>query len=162
MKAEFINPFVESTLNVLNTMAQTHAEAGSPNLKQDKATWGVVSGVIGMAGHNVCGNMIISFDEPCILSIVSKMLMEEFKEITPDVVDAVGEITNMITGGTKKLLNDQGFSFEMAIPITIRGKGIELSQLSSAPVISIPFKTDAGTFVVEANLSPRKASGCRG
>jgi chemotaxis protein CheX len=156
MKAEFINPFIESTLNVLSTMAQTKATAGAPALKQNKTTWGEVSGVIGMAGHNISGNMIISFDEPCILSIVSKMLMEEFKEITPDVVDAVGEITNMITGGTKKLLSAQGFSFEMAIPITIKGKGIELSQLSSAPIISIPFKTDSGTFVVEANLSPRK------
>lgn len=157
MKAEFINPFVESTLNVLNTMAQTDAAAGTPALKQNKNTWGVISGVIGMAGHNISGNMIISFDESCILSIVSKMLMEEFKEITPDVVDAVGEITNMITGGTKKLLSEKGFSFEMAIPITIKGQGIELSQLSSSPVITIPFKTENGTFVVEANLSPRKA-----
>jgi len=156
MKAELINPFIESTLNVLSTMAQTNAAAAAPFVKSDKKTWGVVSGIIGMAGAALEGNLVISFDEKCILDIVSKMLMEQFTEINSDVIDAVGEITNMITGGTKKLLSEKGFQFEMAIPVMIKGTGIELTQLGSTPVVCIPFTTEAGKFMIEANLSPKK------
>lgn len=156
MKAELINPFIESTLNVLSTMAQTQASAGAPFVKSDKKTSGIVSGIVGMAGSNIEGNLVISFDEKSILSIVSKMLMEQFTEINNDVVDAVGEITNMIMGGTKKLLSEKGHQFEMAIPVMIKGVGIELTQLGSAPVICVPFTTEVGKFVIEANLAPKK------
>lgn len=156
MNVELINPFVLSTINVLKTMCQTNPTAGKPALKQGNRSWGSVSGVIGMAGEDVNGSMVLSFDTPCILSIVGKMLMEEFTEITPDVVDAVGELTNMISGGTKASLNEQGYSFNMASPIVVTGKDVELAQLGKGPVITIPFKTEAGSFVVEASLDKRK------
>ena len=156
MDANLINPFIESTQKVLSTMAQTDSTADKPYLKNNTTTWGVVTGIIGMAGDEYSGNMILSFDEPCILDIVSKMLMEQFTSLTPDVIDAVGEITNMITGGTKNLLSDQGMKFEMATPLVISGRNVELKQLSPASVLVIPFETSAGKFVVEANLAKRK------
>ena len=157
MKAEYINPFIVATTNVLKTMAQTNPSPGKPDLKKDRSTWGVVTGVIGMAGPSVSGNMVLSFDKASILEIVSKMLMEEFADITDDVVDAVGEITNMITGGAKKEFGDMGLSFDMAIPIMIKGQGVEIKQLANAPTLVIPFKTEKGSFVIEANLGERKS-----
>lgn len=156
MNVELINPFVKSAVNVLKTMAQAEPVPGKPYLKEGNLTWGVVTGLIGMAGDDVTGNMVVSFDEQAILGIVSKMLMEEFKSLTPDVVDAVGEITNMISGGAKKELSELGFSFNMATPIMITGKSVELSQLSKAPIVVLPFSTDAGQFVIEANLAKVK------
>jgi chemotaxis protein CheX len=153
MRAELINPFVNVTLEILRTMAQTEAKVGTPSLKKGNTSWGEVTGLIGMAGDTISGNMLISFDRPCILSIVSKMLMEPFEELGPDVVDAVGEITNMICGGVKRQLSEQGMSFSMASPIMLSGKDIEIAQLSKAPVLQIPFTTEAGGFVVEANLA---------
>lgn len=157
MKAEYINPFIVATTNVLKTMAQTNPAAGKPEIKKDRSTWGVVTGVIGMAGPSVSGNMVLSFDKGSILEIVSKMLMEEFSDITDDVVDAVGEITNMITGGAKKEFGDMGLPFDMAIPIMIKGQGVEIKQLANAPTLVIPFKTEKGSFVIEANLGERKS-----
>jgi chemotaxis protein CheX len=137
-------------------MAQTESKPDKPYLKTNLLTWGAVTGIIGMAGDEYSGNLLISFDEPCILDIVSKMLMEQFTQLTPDVIDAVGEITNMITGGTKNLLSEQGMKFEMATPLVMSGSNIELKQLSPASVLVIPFETSAGKFVVEANLAKRK------
>ncbi len=153
MKAEYINPFVDSTLNVLSTMAFTDSSPGAPSLKKDNLTKGAVTGLIGMAGSEINGNMILSFEKATILSIVSKMVMEEFSEINDDVTDAVGELTNMISGGAKKLLSEHGLSFDMATPIMIVGQNVELKQLSDHPVISIDFTTDSGKFWVEANLA---------
>lgn len=155
MQAELINPFIKATINVLGIMGQTVAEPGKPTVKNDCLSWGTVTGIIGMAGDDVTGNMMISFDEPSILSIVSLMLMEEFKEINKDVVDAVGEITNMICGGTKSILSEQGMVINMASPLVVVGKNVELTQLTKTPVVLIPFTTPAGQFVVEAHLAKR-------
>lgn len=156
MKAEYINPFVSATRNVLETMAKIECMPGSPVLKSDNLSWGIISGVIGLASSQLKGNMIISFDLGCILAIVDNMLNETFTEITQEVVDAVGEITNMISGGAKRELSEMGYTFEMAIPVMILGQKIEITQLSG-PCISIPFTTPHGNFVVEANLAVEKS-----
>lgn len=153
MKAEFISPFVDSTMNVLTTMCGVNPEPGKPIVKKSASTHGEVTGLIGMAGEQVSGNMLLSFEAPVIIAIVNHMLMEEFDSINDDVLDAVGELTNMISGGAKKLLGEMGYNFEMATPIMIQGTQVELKQLSSATIISIPFHTPHGMFWVEANLA---------
>ena len=155
MHVEYINPFLNATKNVIETMANVKVSNEKPGLKKGILSWGVVSGVIGMASDKLKGHMVISFDEPCILGIVGGMLGEEFKQINQDVVDAVGEITNMICGGAKKDLNDLGYKFDLAIPLMIVGKNVEITQLTKGPVLSIPFATATGRFVVEANLVER-------
>jgi len=130
----------------------TSVTPGKPAIKTDNKTFGEVTGVIGLMGENVVGNMIVSFDGPSILSIVSRMLGETFTEINKDVVDAVGEITNMICGGAKTEFAEMGLGIGMASPMMVTGKDIELSQLAKALTISMPFDTPEGRFVIEANL----------
>jgi chemotaxis protein CheX len=155
MEVEFVSSLIKSTVNVLSIMGQTSAVPGAPTVKSDSVSRGAITGIIGMAGDEITGNMMISFDEPSILSIVSLMLMEEFTEISKDVVDAVGEITNMICGGTKSLLSEHGIVINMASPLVVVGKSMELTQLSKAPVVLIPFTTAAGEFAIEAYLVKR-------
>lgn len=155
MDAKLINPFVNATVNVLKTMAATNPVPGKPSLKQGNKTWGVVTGLIGMASDGVSGNMVISFEDKCIFAILKNMLMEEFTTVDQAVVDAVGEITNMISGGAKKDLSEMGFTINMATPVVLTGKDIELTQLCKAPTLVMPFTTEAGLFVVEANLAKK-------
>lgn len=156
MEADVINPFIEATVNVLETMAQTEVRIGKPALKVGRQTWGDVTGIIGLAGYQASGNMVLSFDKSSILGIVNKMLSENFKEINDQVVDAVGEITNMISGGAKSKLSETGYFFEMAIPLMLIGKDMEMTQLTKAPIISVPFATDEGSFVLGASLTKDK------
>lgn len=155
MDIEFVNPFVSATVNVVRTMAATDLKVGKIQTKESKLTDGVVTGIIGLASEKASGNMVLSFDQPSILGIVKRMLMEEFTEINADVVDAVGELTNMICGGAKADLSQKGYIFDMAIPVMIVGKNVEVKQLSEAPTIVIPFYTQDGKFVVEANLAKK-------
>ncbi|MFZ5774097.1 MAG: chemotaxis protein CheX [Thermodesulfobacteriota bacterium] len=157
MKAEFINPFLQATKNVIETMAQTPVTAQKPALKEGKTSYGEVTGIIGMTSDDITGSMIVSFTEKCILSIVANMLMEEAKpKIDAEVVDAVGELTNMICGGAKAQLAKIDHKFDLATPTMVVGKGVEISYYSEAPTIVIPFETANGPFVVEANLGPRR------
>ncbi len=155
MDAAIIGPFIEATTYVLQTMAATNCEVGAPTAKTNDLTWGSVTGSIGLAGQNTIGNLTLSFDEASILDIVSKMLMSDYQAINNDVIDAVGEITNMVCGDTKKRLAEHGFIFDMATPLIIVGKGIALSQRAHKEVIHVPFKTPAGNFVLETNISKR-------
>ena len=156
MKADFINPFLNAAMNVVGTMAATKAVPGIPSLKRETNTWGLVNGIIGLASNEHLGNMILSFEESCILFIVNKMLSESYSAIDKNVIDAVGELTNMISGGAKKELRDLGFLFEMALPVVITGKNVQIHQLIEGPTIIIPFTTQAGAFRIEANLVERK------
>lgn len=100
--------------------------------------------------------MVLSFSESCILRIVANMLYEEPKtKIDEDIIDAVGELTNMICGGAKAQLAKSNHKFDLATPTMITGKGIEIAYHTDAPTIVIPFSTDYGDFVVEANLAEK-------
>ena len=148
MDANLINPFIDATLNVLGTMASTKAEHGKPYLKKDKVARGDVTGVIGMTGETN-GTISVSFTENSILAIASNMFGEEIKELNEEIKDAAGEITNMISGQARKILDELGRTLHGAIPSVIMGKNHTLTHMTTSPVIAIPFSTDNGDFTIE-------------
>jgi chemotaxis protein CheX len=77
------------------------------------------------------------------------MLGEEQKEINDVVKDAVGELTNMISGDSRRRLQEIGHNFQGAIPSVVSGSGHEVKHISKGPILSIPFTTVAGKFTVE-------------
>lgn len=151
MDVKYINPFINSTVHVLETMAATKPTCGKAFLKKDGVARGDVSAVIGLTG-DVKGTVSVSFTDTCILSIVSKMFGEEMKELNDEIKDAVGEITNMISGQARQALEDLGRSLKAAIPSVIMGKDHSISHMTSHPVIAIPFETDNGAFTVEVSF----------
>lgn len=155
MDVRFINPFLEATIDVLKTMAFVEPTPGKPYLKKDDLARGDVSGIIGFTGV-ATGSMALSFSEGCILKIVSNMLGEEIKEINGDIKDAVGEITNMVSGAARKKLESLGLNISAAIPTVIAGKGHSVSHIMGGPSIIIPFETDQGSFVVDICMSDIK------
>ena len=156
MDSDLINPFLNSAINVLKTMAHTEVFPQKPAIKNHSKAIGDITGIIGMASEKLSGSLVLSFSKPCILHILAKMFNEPVKDtIDDDVVDAVGEITNMICGGVKAELSKKNYTFNIATPTMIKGKGVEISYQNSAPTIVIPFKTEHGDFVIEANLGSR-------
>lgn len=151
MDVNIINPFISATSNVLETMAFTKSEVGKPYLKTDHVAKGDVSGVIGFTGE-ANGTMSVTFDELCILKIVSNMFGEKMTELNNDITDAVGELTNMISGQARKGLEELGKKIQGAIPTVISGKNHKLETMTKGPKIAIPFKTEAGSFTIEVCL----------
>ncbi len=148
MNVEYINPFLKATQNVLKTMAFTECAGGKPYVKQDDTAQGDVSGIIGITGDTQ-GSLCISFTEACICHVVGNMFGEAVTAINDEVKDAVGEITNMISGDARRELAEKGMNLAGAIPTVISGKNHSIKHLSNAPAIAIPFSTQAGPFIVE-------------
>ena len=149
MKVEFINPFMKSTVNVLQTMANIEAIPGKPQRKEGDAANGDVTGFISMASEQVKGSLAISFTSAAIFDIAKRMLYEEVTEINSTVTDLVGEITNIVTGGAKSLLAEQGYDFDMATPAVATGKDHRINHKFNGAIIIIPFSIIAGNFFVE-------------
>jgi chemotaxis protein CheX len=145
-----INPFLEGTLEVLRIQAKTNAKASAPVMKDPKSSFGGdISGVIGLTSPSFNGTVVISFPAQTFLNIMSRMLGEEFTEITPDIQDGASELTNIIFGHAKRVLNERGYGIQMAIPSVITGKNHSIQNNSSGPRIAVPFESDAGSFGIE-------------
>ncbi|MFZ3115496.1 MAG: chemotaxis protein CheX [Syntrophales bacterium] len=152
MDVKFINAFLEGTINVLTTMAFVAPKSGTPYIKKDSVASGDVSGIIGLTGA-ARGSLALSFSEACILRIVSNMLGEEITVMNHDINDAVGEITNMISGAARKILESSGLSITAAIPTVVAGRNHSIVHVLGGPSVIIPFRTDAGLFVVDICLT---------
>lgn len=151
IKAEFINPFLESTISVLATMAAIQPIAGKPYIKKEATVVGDVSAIVGITGEAE-GSLCLTFTQSCILYIVGQMFGEKKTEIDEEVKDAVGELANMISGASRRCLEGLGHHFQGAIPSIISGHNHEVRHMTKGPILSIPFSTVAGNFFVEISF----------
>lgn len=148
MKAEFINPFLEATISVIKTMTSMEVIPGKPYIKKGSAATGDISGIVGITGDTE-GSLCITFSKDCILKIMCSLFHEDQKDINDEVKDAVGELTNMISGDARRRLEEMGYHFLGAIPSVISGMGHEIKHITKGPILSIPFHTQGGDFTVE-------------
>lgn len=152
MNVTFINPFLESTINVLSTMASINPVPGKPFLKNDKVACGDVSGIIGLTG-TARGSMAISFSTASILKIVSNMIGEKHSVVNSSICDAVGELTNMVSGDARKRLETEGFQINASLPTVVYGENHIINHVLGGPSIIIPFDTEEGPFFVDVCLA---------
>lgn len=143
-----ISAFVNSTSNVLSTMAGMESSVQKPELKTDPQPSYDVSGIIGFTG-DVAGSVVISFHEKTAIEIVKAFTMEEYEVHDEDFIDAIGELCNMIAGNAKK---DFGLSTNISIPNVVIGPGHTISRMRDVPCIVIPCSCPVGDFAVEVNI----------
>ncbi len=149
MRADFINPFLHAMMNVLRTMANMQPQVGKPVIKDDNTARGVVTGFIDLMGERTAGSLAITFSEAVALDLVEKMLGERPSKVNDTVRDLVGEVTNMVSGGAKKILSEKGYDFYLSQPVTFVGEGHQVLHSVYGPKILLPFHVESGDFVVE-------------
>jgi len=148
--AEFLKPYTYATQFTINGIAgdvKLVEGASFPLKKTEKLGIGI-SGNVAMICDRFEAVMAIGFPTDTYLKLVSKMLGEEYKTLTHDIEDAAGEITNMVYGHSKKVLEQQGFKMEKAIPTVIRGEDHSISFRTAAPVVVVPYSSELGKFFV--------------
>jgi len=150
MKAEYINPFVNATVEAFDKMLGCQVRRGPLTLKTERGTNFDISGVIGLSG-NAIGTVVLSFSKELALKASGALLMSEMTEISDEVVDAVGELTNMVAGAAKSKLEELELS--ISLPNVITGKGHEIRFPSEVTPICIPFESEWGPLTVEVGLA---------
>lgn len=115
MEVELAKPFIKAAVDVLSTMASITPQVGKPYVKKNNLAAGDVSGMVGITGEKN-GSVSLSFSKGCAVALVKNMLGEEIEDIMQDVKDAVGELTNMISGQARAGLAEKGLVFQGSTP----------------------------------------------
>ncbi len=150
MKAEFINPFVKATYDVFSTMLNCQLSRGELSLNSGFQPDYDVSGVIGLTGK-ASGSVVVSLEKGVALSATEALIGSTADTLNEDVVDAVGELTNMIAGSAKAALANLEMS--ISLPNVIAGKNHVISFGSTAQTICVPFTCTWGKLSVEVGLA---------
>lgn len=101
-----------------------------------------VTGMIGLNGKST-GFLSLSMPERVAVKSVSGLLMEEHSEINSQVVDGVGEMTNIIAGSLKaKLYNTDWMIQSITIPSVILGESYRISYTKGIDYCGITFEMD--------------------
>lgn len=148
MDMEMAKGVVKAAQDVLSTMAGIDAQPGAPYVKKGQVAKGDVTGIIGITGDKT-GSLSISFEKPCAVAVVKGMLGPDIEDILRDVKDAVGEITNMISGHTRAAMDKLGLNLQSGTPSVVMGDNHTIQHVTSAPIMAVPFTTPDGAFTVE-------------
>jgi chemotaxis protein CheX len=151
MEVRYINPFIASLSATFRTMLECEVKRGQLMIKENTAPKFEISGIIGLSGKAV-GTVVLSFSKEVAIQAASHMLMCENTEINDDVLDAVGELTNMVAGGAKTELSE--YELMVSLPNVITGGDHEVRFPSDVSPICVPFATKWGLVSLEVGLSP--------
>ena len=144
-----LTPFIEGTINTLQTQAELKIQTGKPFIKDGTEPEIAIAGVITMNNAQLPGSIAICFTTPVFLGIYESMVGEKHTEITADIQDAAGELLNMIYGFAKTKLRAEGIAFDMAIPVILAGDKLKMSMGVRGKSIIIPFECVYGRFHLE-------------
>jgi chemotaxis protein CheX len=138
MEVKFINPFVVASQTVFKTMLGIDLTLGKPGLKDARTTSGDVTGIMSMVGDRK-GTIAISFREKGALFVFNSLMGDTVDTMSPEVVDAIGELTNIISGQARKEFENSGVNLKASIPMVIVGRDVETNFITKIPIIELPF-----------------------
>jgi len=151
MKAEYINPFIESVTELFENMLECSVEMGSAGLATQRQGPPDIIGVIGLSG-TAKGSVVLRFPLETALAVVGKMVNERFKGVDSSIIDGVGELVNIIAGNAKSRL--KGHSISLSLPTVVRGDLCHLSNLQNIVWLALPFSSSLGDFSLAVNIQP--------
>lgn len=122
MKAEYINPFLESARIVLEQLINVRPTTGQLGIKDVKFVENHIWIQIGMSGQ-MQGDIVFGLHEEVALKLVSAMMggftvtqMDEMSQ------SAISELGNMISGNASTILFNQGVRVEITPPKLIQNE----------------------------------------
>ena len=138
MDVKYMNPFIIATQVVFKTMLGMEVRMGKPVLKKTRRTSGEVTGIMGLAGDQR-GTLCISLTKDGALHVYNTLMGDGCVEINEDVIDAIGELTNIISGQARKEFEKNNINLKAAIPMVVVGQDVEMNFITTLPIVSLPF-----------------------
>ena len=149
MKAKYINPFLNASINLFRDYLGIQLKSGKPYLRTDPQSLEEVSAIIGLAGETT-GAVVLSFSRETAIRIISRFANTKYTALTNSVLDGVGELINIIAGNAKQGLED--FRIVISLPGVITGNEYKIHWPENIPVVTIPFSSELGDFTVNVSL----------
>ncbi len=149
MRIEYINPFIDSAIEILSMTVTDNVTKGEIGLRKNiTAIYGVAI-IVGLAGQ-VSGRVVIDMDKTTALNIVSKMNEERMEDLDDMACSTLTELANMITGNAVTRLHNIGFSFDLTPPALIKGDNLEIMD-NKVESLVVPLEMAEGK--IEINVA---------
>ncbi len=114
-----------------------------------------VLALVGLAGH-WAGSGTFSCSAQAAKKIASQMLMQEYAAVDEEVLDAIGEVTNMVLGSVKTQLEEELGPMGLSIPTVIYGRNFTTRSVGRSEWIVVPFECLSERVEVHLCLVPSK------
>ena len=150
IEIDYINPVIGALEDAFETMLGSPVHRTGLGLKENNVALYPVSGIIGISGQAI-GTIVLSMSHQVAQKAAGTMLMMEINKTNDDVLDAVGELTNMIAGGTKAKLEE--FQLQMSLPNVLCGENCRLHFPLHSHPLAIPFSCEWGNLALEIGFT---------
>jgi len=146
MKVEYINPFIEASMKIINHTTGLSAKLGNVFVKDKPYTNESIIVLIGLTGQ-ISGSAVISFNKPFALKIASSMMMGmQVNELDEMAKSAIGELCNMILGNTATIFSTRGINIDITPPTIFTGDNIQLT-IHKSIVVCVPLIFEDGNEI---------------
>lgn len=109
---------------------------------------GTITGIIGVHGE-VSGFITVNMAEKVAFAAVGGLLQDEYTTITHQIIDGVGEITNMIAGTIKSALLGTPWAFShVTVPSVIVGRNYQIAYAKGLNYAAALFEHRGGDAVI--------------
>ena len=149
MRVEYINPFVEAAVSVMQSVVSSEVKRGAPRLSNTMSDIMGVASIVGLAGQ-VSGRVIIDMSQSTALNIASSMNGEKFEGFDELVSATLTELGNMITGNAITKLHQLGFKFDLTPPALFIGDNLKITD-GKIEALVVPLELPEGK--IEINVA---------
>ena len=141
--------------NVFETMLGTKLQDGEPRqVDSPMRTEGVVA-LIGLAG-DWAGTGAFRCSAEMARKVSGLFLMQEFSAVDEEVLDAVGELANMVLGNAKTVFEETLGPMGLSIPTVIYGRNFTTRSVGHNEWTVVPFELDGEVFEIQISLAQRQ------
>jgi len=156
MKAAHLNAFIEATAETLDQMCgiKFHRRGEIIKVNGEIVDTDELMGILGLSG-GVRGAVLISTPLETGMKIVSKFMMEEITTINCDLMDAVGELVNILAGAADAKIEE--LRIDLALPSVLVGSRTKFFAKAGNPFLIVPMRIpDMGNFNLGVSLEVLK------
>ncbi len=148
MKAEYINPFIKASAEILKQTTQLDFTTGAPYLKSSPFGADDIVIMVGITGE-LRGQAVLTMSNDAARTIASAMMMGmPVDTIDEMATSALSELSNMIMGNSATLLFNEGLTVDITPPSMMIGSNIKISN-SGMQTIGVPLVSDSCKMAID-------------
>lgn len=148
MKAEFVNPFLESVYELFHTMLSAKVERTGIGVSDGQRRATEIMALIGFSGA-VRGTVALALPESTCSAMVARLLGDLADSSDETVGDTIGELVNIVAGAAKaKLSLKVNQTLDLSLPVVFTGDQYEVYSPSQAVWLEVPFSSELGDVVL--------------
>ena len=147
-----------ATQEVFSTMLGWEVQPGTPfRRKNEVASAEGVMSLIGLAGPWTGAGSLLCTPE-CACRMAASLLLTGYEAVNNEVLDAVAELTNMVIGSVKTLLEPQTGPLGLSIPSVVFGRNFTIRNGVNDEWTVVPFADREHQFEVRVCLMRNRGS----